>query len=218
MTNSKKETELKLENINNINKKVSNKLNEVIKEVNEFEKVTSNLYNFFGIIVGVLGFIFVNFQLITSATSLSLGKMIIYMGLANLGLITGIIVILDALSVLLGKRENLGIIRMMKEQTMKFLISLIVPPLIILGAGIGIYFLVDRPENRDIIKRIEKLEGDKPSNNVLGVNINGQSNSFEIQLDRIKDNIEKLQDENEEKDEKIKMLQNEIEVLQKSSK
>lgn len=184
----------------------------------KIDEIMANIYGFFGLIIGLLAFIFVNFQLITTATSLSLGKMIIYMGLANVGLITGITIILIILSLLLQIEKENKLIEKIKNNKKIIIGSLIGISLSILAVGVGTYFAVDKPENRDIINRIEKLEGDKPSNNILGVSINGQKNDVESQLDRIKDKIEKLQDENEGKDEKIKILNGEIEILKNSQK
>ncbi len=165
-------------------------LKSTTKEINDLK---NSLYSFFGLIVGLLAFIFVNFQLITTATSLSLGKMIIYMGLANVGLITGIAIILIILSLLLQTEKENKLIEKIKNNKKIIMGSLIGISLSILAVGIGTYFGVDKPENRDIIKRIEKLEGDKSSNNILGININDdKSLNSEERIKELQKEIENL--------------------------
>lgn len=159
---------------------VQNKINELVKKINEFDKLKSSLFEFSGIIIGLLGFIFVNFQLITTATSLSLGKMIIYLGLDNIALITGIIIILDVLSVILDRKKKIGLIKLIttRKKTIFSLVSLI------LLVGIGVYHYIDKPENYQVIKRIEILE-----------------------------NINKIQDENKELREKLNKKEIEMAIL-----
>lgn len=183
------------ENVEVINN-LSDKIEEFEKKSAEIDKIMSNIYGFFGLIVGILTLIFVNFQLITTATSLSLGKMIIYMGLANVGLITGIIVILDVLSILLGKRERLGIIRLITGRK-KLIIGLVS---LILILGIGTYYAIDRPENYQIIKRLEVLEENK--------NYDTRINDVKSDQDKILEKFDKLQEENEKLKLEIENLKN----------
>ena len=73
----------------------------------EIRELKNNLFNFAGLIVGLLAFIFVNYQFISSAKDLGIGKMIMFMGIANVGLICGILIILGILGDLLGQSKKL---------------------------------------------------------------------------------------------------------------
>ena len=193
---------------NNIVDKIQGKLKEIITEhnkneikINEINEIKNNLFNFFGLIVGLLAFIFVNFQLITTATSLSLGKMIIYMGLSNVGLITGIIIILDVLSIILDKKEKLGLIELVIGKS-KIVFALV--PLILIVGGV-VYYFFDRPENYQVLKRIEILE----SNN----NSDTRIDDLKSNQDKILEDIDKIQDENKELREKLNKKEAEMTIL-----
>ena len=207
LTNSKKETDLKLENVNKINVEVTDKLNEVIKEVNDFEKVTSNLYNFFGIVVGLLAFIFVNFQLITSATSLSLGKMIIYLGLSNIFLIVGILIIVNFLGFILNKWSKATVVISIISVVFISLLSCF-----IIKEGYKIYDKIDKPENYQIIKRLEVLENNKNYDTRINDIKSDQEKILEF-LEKVKEENNELKNELNKRDLEIEKLKFEIENL-----
>lgn len=91
-------------------KKIEFQLDKVENNMLDLNKLKDNLFNFFGIIIGILAFIFVNFQLITNASSLNLGKMIVFLGISNIVLIAGILIIMNFLSLILKKPSIIGII------------------------------------------------------------------------------------------------------------
>lgn len=101
---------------NSIFKKEMTLLNEKIKEVDmsilsskenlkEIDNIKSNLFGFFGIIVGVLAFVFVNFQLFSKASDLKIREMVVFLGVSNISLILGLGFFINTLSTILGQNN-----------------------------------------------------------------------------------------------------------------
>lgn len=80
-------------------------LNLANKTLNDIQEIKNNLFGFFGIIVGIIAFILVNFQLFSKATELEINKMVLFLSIANLSLIFGLTFILHVMSALLGQKE-----------------------------------------------------------------------------------------------------------------
>ncbi len=194
------------ENIKNTKKvkEITKKHNEITSKIKEIDGIKNNLFNFFGLIIGLLAFIFVNFQLITTATSLSLGKMIIYMGLSNVVLILGIVIILDVLSVILDKREKLGLIKLIATNK-KTIFSLVSTVFLILIIGGVVHYFFDKPESYQIIKRIEMLESDN--------NYDTRIDDLKSNQDKILEVINKVQDENKELRQELNKKEVEMTIL-----
>lgn len=185
--------------VNESNAMIVRKISEINREVSYFDKITRNLYNFFGIILGLVVFIFINFRLVSSAASLSLGKMIIYLGLSNIVLIVGIVIILNFLGFFFNgqkllKTKALGIIGVMAVLLSSTIIY----------AGEQIYIKEIKREkdtDNEIVKRQENL-----------------LKNMDAKLNVMADKIDNLLKENVEKELKIENLQEEIEVLKKGQK
>ena len=165
-------------------KKEQNNFREQMKEV---ENLKNNLFNFFGLIVGLLAFIFVNYQFISSAKDLGMGKMLMFMGIANVGIILGIIIILGFLAHILDKEDQIKkMVNALKS------ISFFVAILLILVGGYVIYQREDKPK-----EQAEKIKMENINDKFVG----------------LEQKINNLLDENTTKTEKIKELQSEIDTL-----
>lgn len=157
------------------------------KKSAEIDKIMSNIYGFFGLVVGLLAFIFVNYQFISSAKDLGIGKMVMFIGIANVGLILGIIIILGFLAHILDKENQI------KKMTNALKSgSFIVAIILILVGGYAIYQREDKPK-----EQAEKIKMENISDKFVG----------------LEQKINNLLDENTSKTEEIKELQKEIEVL-----
>ena len=185
--------------VNESNAMITRKITEINREVSYFDKITRNLYNFFGIILGLVVFIFINFRLVSSATSLSLGKMIIYLGLSNIVLIFGIVIILNFLGFFFNgqkllKTKALGIIGV---------VAIILSSTIIF-AGEQIY--------------LKEIKREKDTDNEIIIRQEALLKNMDSKLNIMGDKIDNLLKENAEKELKIENLQEEIETLKTGQK
>ena len=185
--------------VNESNAMITRKITEINREVSYFDKITRNLYNFFGIILGLVVFIFINFRLVSSATSLSLGKMIIYLGLSNIVLIFGIVIILNFLGFFFNgqkllKTKALGIIG---------IVAIILSSTIIF-AGEQIY--------------LKEIKREKDTDNEIIIRQEALLKNMDSKLNIMGDKIDNLLKENAEKELKIENLQEEIETLKTGQK
>jgi len=185
--------------VNESNAMIVRKISEINREVSYFDKITRNLYNFFGIILGLVVFIFINFRLVSSAASLSLGKMIIYLGLSNIVLIVGIVIILNFLGFFFNGQK------LLKTKALVIIgVTAVLLSSTIIYAGEQIYIKEIKREkdtDNEIIKRQENL-----------------LKNMDAKLNIMADKIDNLLKENAEKELKIENLQEEIEVLKKGQK
>lgn len=185
--------------VNESNAMIVRKISEINREVSYFDKITRNLYNFFGIILGLVVFIFINFRLVSSAASLSLGKMIIYLGLSNIVLIVGIVIILNFLGFFFNGQK------LLKTKALVIIgVTAVLLSSTIIYAGEQIYIKEIKREkdtDNEIIKRQENL-----------------LKNMDAKLNIMADKIDNLLKENAEKELRIENLQEEIEVLKKGQK
>lgn len=185
--------------VSDTNAMITTKIGEINKEVSYFDKIARNVYNLFGITVGLLAFIFVNFRLVSSASSLSLGKMVIYLGLSNIVLIVGIMVILNFLAFFFNgqkliKSKMLVIIGVFAV----FLSSTII------FAGERIYLKevkAEKDTENEVVDRQEKL-----------------LKNMDAKLSSMNEKIDMLIKENIEKELKIEELQKEVNQITNYSK
>lgn len=94
-----------LESLNHEILETKNTLTIANKTLIDIQEIKNNLFGFFGIIVGIIAFILVNFQLFSKATELEINKMVLFLSIANLSLIFGLTFILHVMSALLGQKE-----------------------------------------------------------------------------------------------------------------
>lgn len=159
----------------------------ISNDLKEIQNIKNNLFSFFGLIVGLLAFIFVNYQFISSAKDLGMGKMLMFMGIANVGLILGIFLILGILGDLLGQPEKLkNSLKIMKSGWL----FLGIISIIVLGFSIDLF---DRSEkNLTIDKQIQEVQETQKRQYEELYN---QLNKKDIENGKLKNEIDSLKNE-----------------------
>lgn len=151
---------------------------------NEIDNLKNNLFNFFGLIVGLLAFIFVNYQFISSAKDLGIGKMLMFLGIANIGLILGIFLILGILGDLLGQPEKLK--NSLKVMRSGWLFLGIIA-IIVIGFSLDLF---DRSENyKNIDVKINEVQERVERHNA---DLYNELNKRDIEIGRLQNEIDSL--------------------------
>ncbi len=82
--------------------KLDTTLEKAENSLNEVKEIKNSLHGFFGIIVGILSFVFTNVNLLQLANHMTLDKIIVVIGLVNLFLGLGLVILMSLLSEMLG--------------------------------------------------------------------------------------------------------------------
>lgn len=90
---------------NKLEKEMTEKMGEIKKELEEISQLKNSFINVFGIFVGILGYIFINFNVFNNIGKLSLTHILVVVTLLNISFIGGIIVLVVLLKSLIVKEK-----------------------------------------------------------------------------------------------------------------
>lgn len=90
---------------NKLEREMTEKMGEIKKELEEISELKNSFINIFGIFAGILGFIFINFNVFNNIGKLPLTHILVVVTLLNISFIGGIIVLVVLLKSLIVKEK-----------------------------------------------------------------------------------------------------------------